>query len=65
MREERKDREQIEALRERLHARVQGPLDPQQVENLLPISRELDRLTVALLRRRWKRDGSRLDSTKG
>jgi len=52
---ERQTQERIEALRAQLYDGLRGPLDSQQVARLLPISQELDRLSVALLRARWQR----------
>lgn len=62
MGQERQARERIEALRTQLYDGARGSLDPQQVAGLLPISQELDRLSVALLRARWQRTACTADS---
>ncbi|MBP2017647.1 hypothetical protein J2Z79_001032 [Symbiobacterium terraclitae] len=52
---DRQAQERIETLRMQLYDGLRGSLDPRQVDGLLPISQELDRLSVALLRARWQR----------
>ncbi|BAD40519.1 hypothetical protein [Symbiobacterium thermophilum] len=51
---ERETRARIEELRQRLHRQVSGPLTPHQLQGLLPISQEIDRLAVDFIRRRWQ-----------
>ena len=58
MEAERETRARIEDLRQRLHRAAQEPLTRGQVSGLLPISQEIDRLSVALIRRRWARAGT-------
>ncbi len=55
MEAERETRARIEELRQRLHRAAQEPLTRGQVSGLLPISQEIDRLAVALIRSRWER----------
>lgn len=52
---ERETRTRIEELRQQLHQEMKGALTPRQLTGLLPISQEIDRLSVALIRRRWAR----------
>jgi len=61
---ERQTLERIEALRSQLYKSAQGSLNPERVAGLLPISQELDHLSVALLRSRWQRTNHILDSRK-
>lgn len=55
---ERETRTRIEELRQQLHQEMKGALTPRQLTGLLPISQEIDRLSVALIRRRWARAGT-------
>lgn len=51
---ERETWARIEELRQQLHGQVIGPLTSHQLQGLLPISQEIDRLAVDFIRRRWQ-----------